>query len=63
MGVLDFIFGVIVVVAVVFIMTGIIVMKYDTKKLKEENQKLFEDLAKERKRKMKNTNKKVGGEK
>ena len=46
MGVLEFIFGIIVVTAVVFTVVGAVAMIYDTKKLEEENEKLREDLKK-----------------
>lgn len=66
MGVLDFIFG-ILVLAVVFIITlGGICMHYDTKKLEQENEELRENLKKARERKLKREYKKasnVGGNK
>lgn len=66
MGVLDFIFGIIVVTAVVFTVIGTVAMRYDTKQLEEENKKLKEDLQKARERKLKREYKKasdIGGKK
>ena len=66
MGVLDFIFGIIVVTAVVFTVIGTVAMRYDTKQLEEENKKLKEDLQKARERKIIREYKKasnVGGKK
>lgn len=66
MRVLDFIFGIIVITAVVFTVIGTVAMRYDTKQLEEENKKLKEDLQKARERKLKREYKKtsnVGGKK
>lgn len=52
MGVLDFIFGVLVLAVVFFVGVGAVCMHYDTRKLEAENEKLKEDLHKARKRKM-----------
>lgn len=46
MGVLDFIFGVLVLIVLFFIGVGAVCMKWDTRKLEEENAKLKEDLKK-----------------
>lgn len=59
MGILEFIFGIIVVTAVVFTVVGTVAMIYDTKKLEEENEKLKADLKKARERKLKREYKKV----
>jgi hypothetical protein len=59
MGILEFIFGIIVVTAVVFTVVGAVAMIYDTKKLEEENEKLKADLKKARERKLKREYKKV----
>ena len=67
MGVLDFIFGILVLAVILFVSVGAICMKWDTRKLEEENQKLREDLKKARERKVKREYKKasdvVGGRK
>lgn len=59
MGVLDFIFGILVLAVVFFIGVGAVCMHYDTKKLEEENKKLREDLKKARERKAKREYKKL----
>lgn len=51
MGVLEFIFGIILIVAVLFIAIGTVGMKYNTKQLEEENKKLREALDKKRRKK------------
>lgn len=53
MGVLDFIFGILVLVVIFIIAICIVYMHYDTKKLEEENEKLKNDLKKLRERKAK----------
>ena len=66
MGVLDFIFRVLVLIVLFIIGVGAICMKWDTRKLEEENTKLKEDLKKAREKKIKRKYKKVsniGGEK
>lgn len=59
MGILDFIFGVLVLAVVFLVAFGYIAMKYDTRKLEEENTKLKEDLKKARERKVKREYKKA----
>ena len=59
MGVLDFIFGVLVLIVLFFIGVGAVCMKWDTRKLEEENTKLKEDLRKARERRVKREYKKV----
>lgn len=59
MGVLDFIFGVLVLAVVFIIGIGAVGMKWDTRKLEEENAKLKEDLKKAREKKIKQEYKKV----
>lgn len=66
MTILEFIFGVLVLAVILFIGVGAVCMKWDTRKLEEENQKLREDLQKARKRVLKREYKKasdVGGKK
>lgn len=66
MGVLDFIFGILVLAVVFIIAICIVCMHYDTKKLEKENEKLKNDLKKSRERKSKCEYKKasdVGGKK
>jgi len=66
MGVLDFIFGILVLAVILFIGVGAICMKWDTRKLEEENQQLRENLKKARSRVSKREYKKasdVGGKK
>ena len=66
MNILEFIFGIIVVIAVVFTIVGAVAIKYDTRKLEIENSKLQLDLRKARERKVKHEYKKVsdiGGKK
>ena len=46
MGALDFIFGLIVLFVIFISFIGYISIKYDTKRLTEENEKLREDLKK-----------------
>ena len=48
MGVLDFIYGILVLAVIFFIGVGAICMKWDTRKLEEENEKLRESLKKAR---------------
>lgn len=59
MGALDFIFGILVLVVILFIGIGAVCMKYDTEELKNENQKLKEELQKTREKKIKQEYKKV----
>ena len=59
MGVLDFIFGLIVLFVILIIVIGVTAMKYDSKKLEEENLKLKEDLKKARLKKSQSEYKKV----
>lgn len=59
MGLLDFIFGVLALVVVAFLVVGVTVMKYDTKKLEQENTFLKEELSKARMRKVKREYKKA----
>ena len=66
MGVLDFIFGILVLGAVFIIALGGICMHYDTKKLEKENEELRDSLKKARERKIKREYKKasdMGGKK
>ena len=66
MGVLDFIFGILVLAVVFIIVLGGICMHYDTKKLEQENEELRENLQKARERKLKREYKKasdIGGTK
>ncbi len=66
MGILDFIFRILVLIVFLFIGVGAICMKWDTRKLEEENAKLKEDLKKARGRKIRREYKKlsnIGGEK
>ena len=53
MGALDFIFGLIVLFVIFICFIGYISIKYDTKRLTEENEKLKEDLKKLRAKKSK----------
>ncbi|MBQ2870342.1 hypothetical protein IJE86_01430 [bacterium] len=53
MGILEFIFGIIIVVAVLFLAVAIWGIKYNYLEL-EENKKLREDLRKARLRRVKN---------
>lgn len=53
MGALDFIFGLIVLFVIFISFIGYISIKYDTKRLTEENEKLREDLKKLRAKKSK----------
>jgi len=53
MGALDFIFGLIVLFVIFVMFIGYIAIKYDTKRLNEENEKLKEDLKKLRAKKSK----------
>lgn len=46
MGILDFIFGVLVLIVIAFIGIGAIGMKYDSRNLKKENEELKEKLKK-----------------
>lgn len=59
MGVLDFIFGILVLAVIFIIGVGAVCMKWDTKKLEEENIKLKEELKKSREKKSKSEYKKV----
>lgn len=66
MGVLDFIFGILVLAVVFIIALGGICMHYDTKKLEQENEELRNNLKKARERKLKREYKKasdIGGTK
>lgn len=54
MGILEFIFGIIVVVAILFLAIAIWGIKYNYLELEEENKKLREDLRKARLRRVKN---------
>lgn len=66
MGVLDFIFGVLVLGVIFIIALGGICMHYDTKKLEQENEELRNNLKKARERKIKREYKKasdIGGKK
>lgn len=60
MGVLDFIFGIIALLVGAFVVIGTVCMRYDTKELEKENEKLKDDLYKERERKIKKASN-VGG--
>ncbi len=51
MGAIDFIFGLIVLFVIFISFIGYISIKYDTKRLTEENEKLKADLKKIRARK------------
>lgn len=53
MGVLDFIFGVLVLAVIFITIIGGLGMKYDSTRLKEENEKLKEELEKAKVRKIK----------
>ena len=53
MGILDFIFGVLVLTVIFITIIGALGMKYDTTRLKEENDKLKEELEKAKVRKIK----------
>lgn len=53
MGVLDFIFRVLVLIVLFIIGVGAVCMKWDTRKLEEENTKLKEDLKKGTREKIK----------
>lgn len=53
MGVLDFIFGILVLAVVFILVFGTVCMHYDTKKLELENERLKEDLKKSREKKLK----------
>lgn len=59
MTVLEFIFGVIIVIAVLFIAIAIWGIKYNYIELEEENKKLKEDLRKARSKRIKKEYKKV----
>lgn len=59
MTVLEFIFGVIIVIAVLFIAIAIWGIKYNYIELEEENKKLKEDLRKARSKRIKSEYKKV----
>lgn len=58
MTILEFIFGVIVVIAVLFIAIAIWCIKYNYIELEEENKKLKEDLRKARMKRVKKEYKK-----
>lgn len=60
MGVLEFIFDILVLAVAFIVALGSICMHYDTKKLEEENEKLKNDLKKARERKTKCEYKKGG---
>lgn len=53
MGILDFVFGLIVVVAILFIAICIVCMRYNYQELEKENKILKEKLEKIKKRKYK----------
>lgn len=59
MTVLEFIFGVIVVIAILFALMVMACAKYNFVKLEEENKKLKEDLIKARTKRVKKEYKKV----
>lgn len=59
MGVLDFIFGLIVLFVLFISFVGGLGMKYDSKRLAEENEKLRNDLRKARLKKSKEDKKDV----
>ncbi len=54
MNVLEFIFGIIVVLISAFVVIGTVCTIYDYKRVEKENNKLKEDLQKARQRKIKN---------
>lgn len=51
MNILEFIFGILVLIVVFFIGVGAVCMKWNTQQLEEENTKLKEDLRNARKKK------------
>lgn len=66
MSILEFIFGIIVLIVLIFIVTGVTCTKYDVERIEKENIRLREDLKKARGKKVKHEYKKVsniGGEK
>ena len=46
MGVLDFIFGVLILLTIIFIVAGVTGMIWDTKDLKQENDELKDQMKK-----------------
>lgn len=59
MNILEFIFGILVLIVVFFIGVGAVCMKWNTQQLEEENTKLKEDLRNAREKKIKREYKKV----
>lgn len=59
MTILEFIFGILVLAVIFFIAVGYICMRFDTKKLEQENKELRNNLKKARERKVKREYKKL----